>query len=165
MAMPAVRLANANRMMTSVRLRRLGIEIVFADGRRGVVPFSELPGVGGFAGIAQLQLPNAYEVVVHTTEGKTFELPWDFARGHCDPAYRPRVGAIAARGRELLGSRIHRLRKSAKLTQGALAVAAGIGRVTLVRIENGEQSPRHETLLALANALGRAPADLLVLDQ
>ena len=34
-----------------------------------------------------------------------------------------------------------------------LASAAGIGRVTLVRLEGGEQSPRYETLMAIARAL------------
>lgn len=34
-------------------------------------------------------------------------------------------------------------------------------RATLVRIENDEQSPRDETLVALAGALGRAVGDLL----
>lgn len=47
------------------------------------------------------------------------------------------------------------------MTQERLASEAGIGRVTLVRIENGEQSPRYETLVALAEALKRPPAELL----
>ncbi|MCH8348642.1 MAG: helix-turn-helix transcriptional regulator [Chloroflexi bacterium] len=33
--------------------------------------------------------------------------------------------------------------------------AADIGRVTLVRIEHGDQSPRYDTLVSLAQALGR----------
>ena len=36
-----------------------------------------------------------------------------------------------------------------------MATAAGIRRVTLVRVKNGEQLPRYETLVALAGALGR----------
>jgi transcriptional regulator with XRE-family HTH domain len=43
-----------------------------------------------------------------------------------------------------------------------LARAADIGRVTLVRLENGEQSPRFKTLKAVAEALGVAAPDLLV---
>ena len=61
----------------------------------------------------------------------------------------------------LVGSRIRQLREAARLTQEELATAAGIGRVTLVRIENGQQSPRYETLVALAGALGRPVAELL----
>lgn len=47
------------------------------------------------------------------------------------------------------------------MTQEHLAAAAGIGRVTLVRIERGEQSPRYGTLVALAEALGCPMATLL----
>ena len=47
------------------------------------------------------------------------------------------------------------------MTQEQLATAAGIGRVTLVRIENGERSPRYETLVALGGALGRPVGELL----
>jgi transcriptional regulator with XRE-family HTH domain len=47
------------------------------------------------------------------------------------------------------------------MTQSGLAAAAGIGRVTEVRIENGDQSPRCDTLAAIAHALGRPIADFL----
>ena len=47
------------------------------------------------------------------------------------------------------------------MTQAELSSNAGIGRVTLVRIENGEQSPRYETLIALSRALGRPLVELL----
>ncbi len=40
------------------------------------------------------------------------------------------------------------------MTEEDLAAAAGIGRVTLVRIESGGQLPRYETMVALAGALG-----------
>lgn len=59
------------------------------------------------------------------------------------------------------GERIRAIRESAGITQSQLAAAARIGRVTGVRIENGEQSPRHRTLVALARALGRPLADIL----
>jgi len=42
-----------------------------------------------------------------------------------------------------------------------LATAAGIGRITLARVENGQQSPRYETLVALAGALGWPVAELI----
>ena len=48
------------------------------------------------------------------------------------------------------------------MTQEALARAAEIGRVTLVRLENGEQSPRFKTLKSVADALGLEAPDLLV---
>ena len=48
------------------------------------------------------------------------------------------------------------------MTQEQLAGAAKISRVTLVRIENGEQLPRLETLTSLANALRRPASQLLI---
>ena len=61
-----------------------------------------------------------------------------------------------------LGERVRSFRKAAGLTQKTLAQAANIGRVTLVRLEKGEQSPRFRTLDAVAKALGRRPSELLV---
>ena len=66
------------------------------------------------------------------------------------------------RGRQTLGHRIRRLRNSAGLTQVALAGAAGIGRVTLVRLEKGEHTPRYKTLSAVARVLGVDVSELLV---
>ena len=153
--MAVVLVKNADRMMTSAEPREEGIEITFADGRRGLIPFVEIPEVKDFENLQRIELPNPYEVVLHTGAGVTAELPWDFVRHYCDDTYRPRIEAVALAGRQSIGARIRRLRESAKLTQEALAQAAGIGRVTLVRIENGEQSPRYETLVSLAQALGR----------
>jgi len=36
-----------------------------------------------------------------------------------------------------------------------------LGDVTLVRLESGEQSPRYETLVAIARALGRAVGEVV----
>ncbi|MCH8987228.1 MAG: helix-turn-helix transcriptional regulator [Chloroflexi bacterium] len=152
--MSAVLVKNAERMMTSVELLQEGIEIAFADGLRGLVPFEEIREAEADDKLAKVELPNPYELVLHTKSGKTVELPWDFVRHYCDSSYRPRVEAVALLGRQTIGARIRQLRESTGLTQQALAQAAGIGRVTLVRIENGEQSPRYETLESLARALG-----------
>ena len=65
-------------------------------------------------------------------------------------------------GRRTLGERIRQYRESAELTQEALAHAADIGRVTLVRLEQGKQPPRFKTLTAIAHALERPVEDLLV---
>ena len=90
------------------------------------------------------------------------EIPWGFARHYCDASYRPIVEAIAALERQTIGERVCRYRESAGLTQLALARAADIGRLTLVRLEKGEQSPRFKTMKAVADALGMEAPDLLV---
>ena len=106
-------------------------------------------------------MPNPYEMILITALGDRVEIPWDFARHYCDQSYRPTIEAIAIQGRRTLGERIRGFRESAGLTQEALARSADIGRVTLVRLENGEQTPRSRTLEAIARALGQRVQDLL----
>lgn len=153
---------NANRMMMAASLLEDGIELSFADGCKGLIPFVDIPEIRQRAALSSLALPNPYKIVLDTVRGERVELPWDFARHYCDESYRPTVEAIAMRGRGTLGERIRRLRESAGSTQGALAGAANIGRVTLVRIENGEQTPRFKTLEAIAQALGIRVPELLL---
>ncbi len=158
----AVLARNANRMMTAASLLEHGIELSFADGASGLIPYSELPEIGQRAALSALKLSNPYELVLKTTQGATVEIPWDFARHYCEATYRPAIEAIAMRGRHTLGRRIQRLRISAGLTQDALAGAAGIRRVTMVRLEKGEHTPRHKTLEEIARALGVDVSELLV---
>ena len=160
--MDVVLVKNANRMMTTASLLDDGIELSFADGLSGLIPYGEVPEVRNRESISGLELPNPYEMVLQTAGGEHVEIPWDFARHYCDATYRPTIEAIAALGRRTIGERVRRYRESAGLTQQALARSADIGRVTLVRLENGEQSPRFKTLKAVADALGMDAPDLLV---
>ena len=160
--MDTVLVKNANRMMTTATLLDDGIELGFADGHRGLIPYGEVPEVRNREGISGLELPNPYEMVLRTADGGNVEIPWDFARNYCDATYRPTIEVIAALGRKTIGERVRRYRESAGLTQEALARVADIGRVTLVRLEHGEQSPRFKTLKAVADALGMEAPDLLV---
>lgn len=158
----AVLVKNANCQMTAASLLEDGIELGFADGAKGIIPYAELPGIGERAALSALELTNPYELVLKTAQGATVEIPWDFARHYCDATYRPTVEAIGMQGRDTLGQRVRRLRNAAGLSQDALAGAAGIGRETLVRLENGEQRPRFKTLGAVAKALGMGVSELLV---
>ena len=160
--MGAVLVKNANRMMTSACLLDAGIELSFADGSRGLIPYADVPEVKVRAGISGLELPDPYGMVLQTAAGERVEIPWDFARRYCGASYRPTVEAMAAAGRHALGERVRRFRAAAGLTQAELARAADIGRVTLVRLENGGQNPRFRTLTALARALGTDVPELLV---
>ncbi len=158
----AVLVKNANRMMTIASPLEDGIELSFADGAKGLIPYAALPEIGERAALSTMKLPNPYEIILETTQGETVEIPWDFARQYCDASYRPTIEAMAMRGRQTLGQRIRRLRNAAGLSQAALARAAGIGRVTLVRLEKGDQTPRYKTLDAIARALGVGVSELLV---
>lgn len=152
---------NANRMITYVNVTREGLEMAFADGCKGLVPFKDIPQVKNILNLGNVELPNPYEVILKNTDGETVELPWDFARHYCDVKYRPHSEAQEAVGREVIGKRIRHLREKAGMTQNALANSAGVGRITLVRIENGEQSPRYDTLLVIAKALNQPVQSLL----
>ena len=158
----AVLVKNANRMMTVASLLKDGIELSFADGSPGLIPYADVPEIKERVAVSSLELPNPYEMVLETAQGERIEIPWDFARHYCDASYRPTVEAIAMRGRQTLGERIRQFRESAGLTQEALARAANIGRVTLVRLERGEQTPRFKTLDAIAKALKIRVPELLV---
>ena len=160
--MDVVLVKNANRMMTTASLLDDGIELSFADGLKGLIPYGEVPEVKKREGLSGLELPNPYEMILQMANGESVEIPWDFARHYCDATYRPTIESIAALGRQTVGERVRRYRESAGLTQKALARAADIGRVTLVRLEHGEQSPRFRTLKAIADALGIEAPDLLV---
>ena len=160
--MNAVLVANADRMMTSAGVVEDGIAVTFADGSFGIIPFEALQDVNEPSAITSIELPNPYELHLVAEDGKHPEIPWDFARHFCDAYYRQRVEELALRGRQLVGFRIRQYRKTAGLTQVALARAAGIGRVTLLRIEKGEQIARFKTLSAIAQAVGRPVIDLFL---
>ena len=152
---------NADRMMSSASVLDEGIELTFVDGCSGLIPFSDLPEVAAGGGLKDLELPTPYEIVLTTASSDQSEIPWDFARHYCDPTYRPLIEAQARQAREDLGSRIREYRETTGLTQAELSSCAGIGRVTLTRIETGEHSPRTETLTAIARVLTVEVQDLI----
>ena len=160
--MDAAPLKNADRMMTFANLREGGIELGFADGCKGLIPFVDIPEVKEHESLSGLELPNPYEMILETVSGEQVEVPWDFDRHYCDESYRPAVQAIAMHGRQTLGQRVRWFRVSAGLTQEDLARASHIGRVTLIRIERGVQTPRYTTLTAIARALGKTVTELLL---
>ena len=53
---------NANRMMTTAALLDDGIEMSFADGITGFIPYAEVPQVKSREGVSELELPNPYEM-------------------------------------------------------------------------------------------------------
>ena len=96
--MDVVLVKNANRMMTAASLLDDGIELSFADGHKGLIPYGEVPEVRSREGISGLELPNPYEMVLRTAGGESVEVPWDFARYYCDATYRPTVEAHSNTG-------------------------------------------------------------------
>jgi transcriptional regulator with XRE-family HTH domain len=62
----------------------------------------------------------------------------------------------------IVGRAIRRERKSAGLSQDALAERVGVSRVTVSRWENGRATPTLECLFTLIDILGVSGTDLLV---
>ena len=102
----AVLVKNANRMMTTASLSEDGIELRFADGSTGLVPYGDISEIRERSAVSSLDLPNPYIMVLETNRGERVEIPWDFARHYCDASYRPTIEALAMRGRHRLGERI-----------------------------------------------------------
>jgi transcriptional regulator with XRE-family HTH domain len=62
--------------------------------------------------------------------------------------------------RQAFGARVRELRKTAGLTQEALAGAAGMDRAFLVEIEAGRRNPSLDTIHRIADTLGVPVTDL-----
>ncbi len=155
---------NAERMMLSANIAKQGLEIVFADGKNALIPLEYLDIKDAPKEISRIELPNPYEVVLKLKNGKSDEVPWDFAREYCaDKEFRQQAASSAARGRVVLGDRIRNARTKAGLTQEELASKSGLGRVTLARIETGQQSPKYDTLNTISQSL-KLPLQKLLVD-
>ena len=161
--MTTVQVVNAERMIIAVTPVEKGINVSFADRYSGIVPFTDIPEIGDLSKLNAVELPNPYEIILTNTQDERVELPWDFVRHYCDLTYRPRMEMVAVKGRQVLGSRVRRLRETAGLTQETLAHSAGIGRITLVRLENGKHVPKLTTLKAIARVLEK-PVEVLLTD-
>ena len=149
---PFVLVENASRFVTRARLVGEALEVRFADGARGTLPSAAVKGRHRIPPTA-VTIPTPHKVILHFGRSSSETFPWDYLRGFCDRKYRARAVARADAGKRRLGQRIRAVRSRARLSQVQLAVAAGIGRVTLSRIESGLQSPNVTTLEALARAL------------
>ena len=57
--MDTVPVKNANRMMTTATLLEDGMELSFADGLKGLIPYAEVPEVKTREGVSGLELPNS----------------------------------------------------------------------------------------------------------
>ncbi|MFH8792177.1 helix-turn-helix domain-containing protein [Streptomyces sp. NPDC017941] len=60
-----------------------------------------------------------------------------------------------------VGERIRQARLDVSRTQEQVSLATGIDRPSIVRIEQGQQSPTLDTLFRIADAIGVPLADLV----
>jgi DNA-binding XRE family transcriptional regulator len=155
-----VLLKNAEMMMAAleVDLDRRVIKVRFVDGQSGEIPAEAIERAGRpvHLDLNHVSLPNPYVIIIGVEgQSEPEEVPWDFARHFCDPTFEAQERRKAETHRKRLGERIKRLRQQRGVSQEQLAEEAGVGRITLSRIETGhEQSPRFDTLERIAKALG-----------
>lgn len=69
------------------------------------------------------------------------------------PGYEERLAANMAYFRMLQD--LHRARKEKKLTQKQLSELSGVPQETISRIESGERDPQLQTIIKLANSIGK----------
>ena len=149
----------AERMVTAARLTPEGVYVRFADERAGVIPLADL----ALSAVPDhVTVPRPHVIEIHLANGRTEEVPWDFARHYADERYRERSEEVAARGRRLVGERLRTLRSERNVTQQELAERSGVSRVTIARIESGARLPRYQTLIALARGLDTSVERLIV---
>jgi DNA-binding XRE family transcriptional regulator len=161
MMVKAIYVQDAERMMTRAEPTPRGLKVRFADDKEGVIPWEDL----GFpADVERVLLPNPYVIELSLEDGQLEEIPWDYARHYADPTYREKAVRAAEEDRRIFGERLKRLRRGKGLSQEELASRAKISRVTIARIELGEQSPRYETIVALAKGL-HVPIERLLIDE
>ena len=67
--MGTVLVRNADRMMTAADPKKDGIHLTFADGRRGIIPFADLPEIEDLSNLQSIELPNPYAVMLRNRQG------------------------------------------------------------------------------------------------
>lgn len=100
---------------------------------------------------------------VRQASGNRYEIPWDRVLHEADPSYRYFRGRRdRIRTTHEAGATIRKLREARRLTQEQLAVAVGMMRNNISRIEAAKHRPTLETLERIAKALKVSVAELIV---
>jgi DNA-binding XRE family transcriptional regulator len=159
-------LQEACKMMIRINVdkERRQLWVWFADGRLAIVPVEEIEKAGRLVtlDLDKVKLTDPYVILIGTVDGDDEEVPWDLTRHYCDSEFTLSEQEKDELSRRVLGARVRQLREDAGLSQEKLAGRAGLGRVTISRLENGERYTQTQTLKSVAEALGVTLADLLV---
>lgn len=147
-------MSNPIHKLSSVQLTVDQLEVEFQDDRTGAIPIDELdlPFSPRTIDEDHFDQKDGLEVKLINNDDEEV-LPWDFIRAKIDSEYRDRQKEQQNKELKALGQRLKNFRKAEGLNQDELAKRAGIGRVTLSRLERGKQEPRFQTLMDLASAM------------
>ncbi len=138
--------------------------VTFDSGKEYTFPRSSLEVDDG-SELVKIQVDRSrFFFRVTQVSGNCYEVPWDRVLHEAEPAYayfRGPTGRSKTSGD--IGSKIRKLRESKGLTQEELAIAVGMMRSNISRIEAAKHRPTLETLEKIARALKVAVAELIAL--
>src|SRR5437773_3051369 len=99
-------------------------------------------------------------LLVPTLERCVEEIPGDVIRMMTNADYRAYMVGLASRWADRIGRHLALIRKARGFTQKAVAEAAGLGRVSLAKVETGKVEPSFSTVIKLLAAMGARIQDL-----
>lgn len=168
-------LPDAARRMQSVILheKQKRVEVHFADGAAGYIPFKDLAVLAGKpirVDWRKLQLVDEHEfhIPILSDTAKIvgrqepfLDVPWDFVRAYCDPQYAAKTQCDFLMDQAALAFNVSLLREAREVSQEELATHAGVSRVTISKIENRQGAiPKFATLSKIAKVFDLPIADL-----
>jgi DNA-binding XRE family transcriptional regulator len=134
--------------------------VTFDSGKEYSFPRSSLEVDDG-SGVVNVQVERLFFRVTQAS-GNRYEVPWDRVLYEAEPSYaqfRGRTGQ--AKTTHNVGATIRRLREAKGLTQDQLAMAVGMMRSNISRIEAAKHRPTLETMEKIAQALKISLVDLV----
>ena len=173
-------LPDAARRMQSVILheKQKRVEVHFADGAAGYIPFKDLAVLAGkpvHVDWKKLQLVDEHEFRIPILSDTTkivgrqepfLDVPWDFARAYCDPQYAAQAKCDFLMDQAALAFNVSLLREARGMSQEELAARASVSRVTISKIENRQGAiPKFATLGKIAKVFDLPIADLFNTEQ
>ena len=136
--------------------------VTFDSGKEYSFPRSSLEVDDG-SGVASVQVERKrFFFRVTQASGSRYEVPWDRVLHEAEPSYAWFRGRTArAKTARNVGATIRRLREAKGLTQDQLAMAVGMMRSNISRIEAAKHRPTLETMEKIAQALKISLVDLV----
>jgi XRE family transcriptional regulator, regulator of sulfur utilization len=137
--------------------------VTFDSGKEYSFPRSSLEVDDG-SEVVKLQVDRRpFFFRVTQASGNCYEIPWDRVLHEAEPSYRYFRGRKGrTKTTHEFGAAIRKLREAKAITQEELAMAAGMMRSNISRIEAAKHRPTLDTLERIAKALKVSVADLIV---
>lgn len=143
-------------MLVNVDEENRKLYLLFGDAQYLCVPVERIERAGRPVtfDLRHVELVDPYLLCLGTKEGTSEELPSDYLRYLADPAFARVQQEQDEASRLAFGRHLRSLRKRAKLSQKELAKRAGVSRLMISRLEQGEKHASIDLLRSLAKALG-----------